>query len=213
MRRCSAGALSTTSKQSAGVKFLFWGEPGCMSPRYDGTLTPGVQGAPSHVVIQSRGHPGLLAGLLGCVLAVLGIFTLGFVFVPLAALCALVGLLRGISGFNASGIGTSLLAASYVSLDLQRPRCWWVSREDCWQPTHSREACPPYSIRNSNNRRRPRQLRKTHCNGRSRSLRKPPMNVGPNDLGASYHRTQHRCNALIRRCYRRSTRRTTDIWT
>jgi uncharacterized iron-regulated membrane protein len=82
-----------------------------MSTRYDGTLTPGVQGAPSRVVIQSRGHPGLLAGLFGCVLAILGIFTLGFVFVPLAALCALVGLLRGISGFNATGIGTSLLAA------------------------------------------------------------------------------------------------------
>ncbi len=72
---------------------------------------PITQGTPSHVIVQSRGNPGLLAGLLGCVLAVLGIFTLGFVFVPLAALCALVGLLRGISAFNISGIGTSLLAA------------------------------------------------------------------------------------------------------
>jgi hypothetical protein len=70
-----------------------------------------TQRTPSHVIVQSRGNPGLLAGLLGCALAILGIFTLGFVFVPLAALCALVGLLRGISAFNASGIGTSLLAA------------------------------------------------------------------------------------------------------
>lgn len=67
--------------------------------------------APSHIVIESKGHPGLLAGLLGCVLAILGIFTLGFLFVPLAAICAVVGLLRGLSAFNASGIGTSLLAA------------------------------------------------------------------------------------------------------
>lgn len=63
------------------------------------------------IVIRNSGSPGLLAGLLGCVFGVLGIFTLGFIFVPLAAVCALVGLLRGVSAFSASGIGTSLLAA------------------------------------------------------------------------------------------------------
>ena len=79
---------------------------------------------PSHVIVET----GLPAGLLGCVLAVLGIFTLGFVFVPLAALCVLVALLRDISSFNASGIGTPLLAACYAFLDSQRlPSCWALS--------------------------------------------------------------------------------------
>lgn len=63
------------------------------------------------MAVERSGHPGLVAGLLGCVLAILGIFTLAFVFVPLAALCAVVGLLRGVLGFSASGVGTSLLAA------------------------------------------------------------------------------------------------------
>lgn len=81
-----------------------------MASRYDGVLTPGPQGAPSRVIVETRGHAGLLAGLLSCILAILGIFTLAFVFIPLAVLCAIVGLLRGISAFNASGIGISLLA-------------------------------------------------------------------------------------------------------
>ena len=82
-----------------------------MQSRYDGVIKPEAHGSPSHVIIDRRGYPGLLAGLLGCVFAVLGVFTFGFVFVPLAAFCSLVGLLRGISALNASGIGTSLLAA------------------------------------------------------------------------------------------------------
>jgi hypothetical protein len=63
------------------------------------------------VIVQNRGRPGLIAGLLGCVFGVLGIFSLGLVFVPLAALCSFVGFLRGIFGGSASGIGTSLLGA------------------------------------------------------------------------------------------------------
>jgi hypothetical protein len=53
---------------------------------------------------------GALAGILGCIFGVIGVFALGFVFVPLAAACAVVGLIRGISGNSAAGIGTSLLA-------------------------------------------------------------------------------------------------------
>jgi hypothetical protein len=66
---------------------------------------------PSHVVIQNRGHPGLLAGLLGCVFGVLGILTLAFVFVPIAVLCSLVGLIRGMDRGGAAGVGTSLIGA------------------------------------------------------------------------------------------------------
>jgi hypothetical protein len=56
-------------------------------------------------------HQGVFSGLLGCVFGVLGIFTFGLIFVPLAAICSLVGLLRGLAGSSISGIGCSLLAA------------------------------------------------------------------------------------------------------
>jgi hypothetical protein len=70
-------------------------------------------------------HPGLVAGLLGSILATLGIFTLGFVFVPLAGLCALIGLLRGVTGFSLAGIGTSLLAACLCAVGfITSPVLW-----------------------------------------------------------------------------------------
>jgi hypothetical protein len=56
-------------------------------------------------------HQGLLSGLLGCVFGILGILTFGLIFVPLAAICSLIGLLRGFAGLSISGIGCSLLAA------------------------------------------------------------------------------------------------------
>jgi hypothetical protein len=64
------------------------------------------------VVVKHAGRPGVVAGLLGCVFGVLGIFTLGLIFVPLAAICSVVGLLRGLTGVSLSGIGCSLLAGA-----------------------------------------------------------------------------------------------------
>jgi hypothetical protein len=54
-------------------------------------------------------NQGVIAGVFGCGFAVLGIFTLGIVFVPIAALCSLIGLVRGASGPSVTGIGISLL--------------------------------------------------------------------------------------------------------
>jgi hypothetical protein len=62
------------------------------------------------IVVKHRGNPGILAGVLGCLFGVLGILTLGVVFVPLAAFCSPVGLLRGLAGLSGSGIAVSLLA-------------------------------------------------------------------------------------------------------
>jgi hypothetical protein len=62
---------------------------------------PFAYSAEQHVV--HRGRAGVQAGLFGCIFGVLGIFTLGFVFVPLAALCSFVGLIRGVFGVSASG--------------------------------------------------------------------------------------------------------------
>ena len=81
-----------------------------------------------HVIVQNRGRPGLLAGALGCVFGVLGIFSLGLVFVPLAALCSFVGFLRGIFGGSASGIGTSLLGAVLCVIGFATtPSLWAVT--------------------------------------------------------------------------------------
>jgi hypothetical protein len=67
--------------------------------------------AEPHVFAENRRPPGLTAGFLGCVLAVLGILTFGFVFVPVAIVCTLVGLVRGVTARDAIGTGISLLAA------------------------------------------------------------------------------------------------------
>ncbi|MGH6875831.1 MAG: hypothetical protein ACREHV_00475 [Rhizomicrobium sp.] len=63
------------------------------------------------VIVQHRGQGGVLAGILGCIFGVLGIFSFGLIFVPLAALCSLIGFVRGIGGRSPAGIGTSILAA------------------------------------------------------------------------------------------------------
>ena len=55
-------------------------------------------------------NPGMTAGIIACVLAVLGILFLGFVFVPLAAVVALFGTVIAIKHSNTSAIGVNVLA-------------------------------------------------------------------------------------------------------
>jgi hypothetical protein len=45
-----------------------------------------MSGSQQTVIVPHSGSPGIAAGLLGCGLGILGIFTLGIGFVPLAAL-------------------------------------------------------------------------------------------------------------------------------
>jgi hypothetical protein len=74
-----------------------------------------------------RGNQGTMAGLLGCVFGVLGILTLGIVFVPLAALCSLVGLLNGLSG-NGSGLATSALGSFLTAVGfMASPSLWFLA--------------------------------------------------------------------------------------
>ena len=68
-----------------------------------------MSGSQPVVVVRHSGSPGMVAGLLGCGLGILGIFTLGIIFVPLAALCSVVGIIRGIIGGSGAGIGVSIL--------------------------------------------------------------------------------------------------------
>jgi hypothetical protein len=63
------------------------------------------------VIVRHQGSPGVLAGVLGCVFGILGILTLGIIFVPLAAVCSVIGIIRGVTGGSAAGIGVSILGA------------------------------------------------------------------------------------------------------
>ncbi len=62
------------------------------------------------IIIEYRAPAGVLAGVLGCVFGVLGIFFIGLIFVPLAALCAIIGLIRGIGSGSATAVGLSIIA-------------------------------------------------------------------------------------------------------
>jgi len=53
---------------------------------------------------------GMVPGIIACVLAVLGIFTVGIVFVPLAAVMALVGTIIAAKNAHWGGAGVNVLA-------------------------------------------------------------------------------------------------------
>jgi hypothetical protein len=75
-----------------------------------------------------RARAGLIAGAFGCILGVLGILTSGLVFVPLATLCAVIGLVNGISRLNFAGVGLSALAAILSLIGFAAsPSLWLIS--------------------------------------------------------------------------------------
>lgn len=61
---------------------------------------------------------GVMAGIIACVLAVLGILFLGFIFVPIAAIVALIGTIIAIKNKNIRGIGINILAWVLVLVGL-----------------------------------------------------------------------------------------------
>lgn len=66
--------------------------------------------AQKKVVYVTANNAGSTAGIIACVLAVLGILTLGTLFVPLAVFVAVLGTISAISNLNVSGIGINILA-------------------------------------------------------------------------------------------------------
>ena len=70
------------------------------------------------VVVVNAGNPGMMAGIIACVLAVLGILFLGLVFVPLAAIVALIGTISAVKHKNAKSIGVNVLAWVLVLIGL-----------------------------------------------------------------------------------------------
>ena len=80
------------------------------------TIVSDTQG---NVQRRSGSSSGVLSGLLGCVFGTLGVISIGVVFVPLAAICSLVGILRGAAGGSIAGlaisvIGVGLTVAGFV---------------------------------------------------------------------------------------------------
>ena len=52
----------------------------------------------------------MTAGVIACILAVLGILFLGTIFVPIAAITALTGTIIAVKNKNVAGIGVNVLA-------------------------------------------------------------------------------------------------------
>ena len=65
--------------------------------------------AESQAVAIKKGT-GMIAGIIACILAVLGILFFGTIFVPLAALVAIFGTIIAIKNRNWAGIGVNALA-------------------------------------------------------------------------------------------------------
>ncbi|MFZ7135630.1 hypothetical protein ACLSZP_03050 [Avibacterium avium] len=68
--------------------------------------------------MQTKVGTGLVAGLIACVLAVLGILFLGFIFVPLAFITVLIGTIIAVKNRNIAGIGVNILAWVLVLIGL-----------------------------------------------------------------------------------------------
>lgn len=63
----------------------------------------------SQVVVKKQGT-GMVAGIIACVLAVLGILFIGTIFVPLSAIIAIFGTIIAFKNMNGAGIGVNVLA-------------------------------------------------------------------------------------------------------
>ncbi len=76
---------------------------------------------------RERRRMGLTSGIFACVFAILGIFTFGFLFVPIAVLCAAISLLRSLIGGNMMGVGLSGLAWVLVIAGVATSPTLWVA--------------------------------------------------------------------------------------
>lgn len=62
------------------------------------------------IVVVQKSNPGMMAGIIACVLAVLGILFLGVIFVPLAVIVALIGTIIAVKNKNMKSLGVNILA-------------------------------------------------------------------------------------------------------
>ena len=69
---------------------------------------------------------GVVSGVLGIVFGLLGIFTIGLIFVPLAGLCSCVGLIRGNAAGNRLGVGLSLIGGFLTAAGFSVSPSLWL---------------------------------------------------------------------------------------
>jgi hypothetical protein len=69
----------------------------------------------------------MVLAIFGCIFGILGIFTIGFVFVPLAALCALLGFFGGIAKKSASTAFLAIVAGILAGVGWTTSPSLWVS--------------------------------------------------------------------------------------
>lgn len=84
--------------------------PNCGEPNPLATLNHSPQGESERT--------GATAGIIANILAVLGIFTIGTVFIPIAIIVAILGTTDALIGRNAGGIGINLLAWTLILVGL-----------------------------------------------------------------------------------------------
>lgn len=60
--------------------------------------------------MENKTKSGLIAGIIACVLAVLGILFLGIIFIPLAFVTAAIGSFIAFKNKSLAGIGVNILA-------------------------------------------------------------------------------------------------------
>lgn len=99
---------------------------------------------PQTIIVQHRGRPGSLAGIMACIFALLGIFVSGIPFVPLAAVCSVLGLWRGIAGNSPGGIGTSLVGGFLAIIGFATsPTLWLLTGALYLAHEHDAASAPP----------------------------------------------------------------------
>jgi hypothetical protein len=101
--------------------------------------------APTAVAHRGSRTEGVVAGLMACIFAALGIFTLGIVFVPLAALCSAIGLLLAMAGRSGSGFAISTLGGVLTVIGFVfSPGLWLLVGGALFASKVDRSAAPAY---------------------------------------------------------------------
>ncbi len=77
--------------------------------------------------MRREGTPGLMLGVLASFFAILGLLTIGVLFIPFAALFAVLGLLRASIGLSATGFVASLIGLVLTFVATAQSPSMWVA--------------------------------------------------------------------------------------
>lgn len=109
-----------------------------------------VQSRPPLQVARSTSNVGILAGSLGIGFGLLGIFSIGLIFVPLAALCSFFGFARALGAANAPGVGLSLLGGLLTIFGAMVSPTVWALVAGGFLATHSGNGASLQPLRTQN---------------------------------------------------------------